>query len=233
MNRFQDIKISDANLKAEFITKFFDTDFSGAFAIINNNPQLDSKTFLASVMNDIAAILSLLQNNFQNGVIDYLSSQITNFQTIIDNYKLKGVYDAQTTYRIYNFVTYNDKDYLYINSTASSGNLPTNTTYWLELGLQGAEGGGGIDVILKYNWDSSLHYEPLDIVYYNNTLWVAKVANSNVAPSNGATWEVFVPFDLVDIYSNSSAPTGDNLYNGLIWLEMLTSLKEVNNGNIL
>jgi hypothetical protein len=198
-------------------------DFSGAFEIINNNPQLNTKAFLANVLNEISNILSLSQNNFQNGVINYLFTQLANFQNVIDNYILKDNWDSSIVYKIYNFVIYNDKIYLYINNTPSSGNYPTNTTYWLDIGLQGEKGGPGMNVKLQYDWDSTVPYNPLDIVYYNNALWVAKIANINVTPSNGATWEIFLPFKLINIYSNSSAPTGDNLYNGLIWFEMLTS----------
>ena len=172
-------------------------------------------------MNDIANILSLLQDNFQNEIIDYLASQIENFQIIIDNYALKGNWDSQTIYTIYNFVIYNDKIYMYINPSASSGNLPTNTDYWLDLNLKGENGGGGINVVMKYDWDSSIHYNALDVVYYNDVLWVAKIDNDNVIPSNGATWEVFLPFNLIKIYSDTSEP--NNLYEGLIWFEMLNS----------
>ena len=223
MNRWQDINISDASLKAEFIARFFNMDFANAFAIISNNPQLDTKAFLENVLNEIANILSLLENDYQNEVINYLVSQISNFQNVIDNYKMKGSWDSTTTYQIYNFVVYNNIDYLYINETPSSGNLPTNTNYWLELDLQGEKGGGGINVKLQYNWDATVPYNILDIVYYNNALWVAKTANINVAPSNGAIWETFLNFKLIKIYSNQNTPTGDDLYNGVIWFEILNS----------
>ena len=223
MSRVQDIAISDASLKAEFITRFFNGEYSSAFDIINSNPQLDRKAFLANVMNEIANILSLLQNNFQNGVINYLSTQLSNFQIIIDNYISKQEWDSTITYQIYNFVVYNNIVYLYINSTQSSGNLPTNTEYWLEVGLQGEKRSPGLGVSLKYIWDSQTLYKALDIVSYGNSLWVAKVDNYNVPPSNGATWETFLNFKLIKIYSNQNAPTGDDLYNGVIWFEMLDS----------
>lgn len=223
MNRVQDITVSDASLKAEFITRFFNGEYSSAFNIINSNPQLDSKAFLANVMNEIANMLSLLQNNFQNEVINYLSTQLSNFQNIIDNYISKQEWDSTITYQIYNFVTYNNIVYLYINSTPSFGNLPTNTEYWLEVGLQGEKGAPGLGVSLKYIWNPEISYNALDVVSYGDSLWVAKVNNINIPPSNGATWETFLNFKLIKIYSNQNAPTGDDLYNGAIWFEILNS----------
>lgn len=220
MSRFQDIALSDVNLKAEFITRFFNGDYLNAFRIIEDNPQLNTKAFVANVMNEIANLLSLLQNNFQNNVIDFLATQLSNFNNLINEYKLRGSWDSNTTYNIYNFVVYNNIDYLYINSTPSSGNLPTDTDYWLEINIRGETGEPGLGVNLKYDWDFTVEYSLLDIVYYNNNLWVAKVQNVNVTPSNGATWEVFLPFKLIKIYSNTTAPTGDDLYKGAIWFEM-------------
>lgn len=223
MSKWQDIAISDANLKAEFITRFFNGDYISAFRIIEDNPQLNTKVFLANVMNEISNLLSLLQNNFQSNVINYLANELDGFNHLINEFNLKGSWDSETTYEIYNFVVYNNIDYLYINSTPSAGNLPTNTTYWLEINIRGATGEPGLGVNLKYDWDFTIEYQPLDVVVYNNALWVAKVQNINVPPSNGATWEIFLPFKLIKIYSNTTAPTGDDLYNGAIWFEMLTS----------
>lgn len=223
MERWQDITINDANLKAEFITRFFNGDYLNAFRIIEDNPQLDRKAFLENTINEIANLLSLLQNNFQNNVIDFLATQLSNFNHLINEFKLRQEWDSQETYEIYNFVIYNNIDYLYINPTPSSGNLPTDTNYWVEINIRGEKGNPGLGVNLKYDWDFTIEYQPLDVVYYNNALWVAKVQNVNVIPSNGATWEIFLPFKLIKIYSNTTAPTGDDLYKGAIWFEMLTS----------
>lgn len=201
MDRWQDISISDASLKAEFITKFFNGDYIDAFTIISNNPQLNTKAFVADTINQIATILLSLENNFQNGVINYLAQQYSNFQNIIDNYNLKGNWSASTTYQIYNFVTYNNIDYLYINSTPSSGNLPTNTDYWVEINIQGEKGAPGLGVNLQYNWNATTPYNALDVVYYNNALWVARVANINKVPGSTEEWETLTG-SIVSFYND-------------------------------
>lgn len=191
-DRWQDISISDASLKAEFISKFLNGDYTNAFAIIENNPQLDTKAFLANVLNEIANFLSLLQNGFQYEVIDYLSTQLTNFDNLINEFKSKNEWENDVVYQIYNFVSYNGIDYMYINTTPSSNILPTNQNYWIEINNRGEQGGYGIGVDLKYDWDSSVRYNPLDVVYYNNTLWVAVSSNINKIPSDESEWQTLV-----------------------------------------
>ena len=109
MDRWQDISISDANLKAEFITRFFNGDYLSAFRIVEDNPQLNRKAFLENTLNEIANLLSLLQNNFQNNVIDFLATQLSNFNHLINEFKLRQEWDSQTTYEIYNFITRDDR----------------------------------------------------------------------------------------------------------------------------
>lgn len=189
MDKFQDITINDASLKALFISYFLNGQYGQAFDLITNNTQLNTKAFVANVMNEIAGILSSLQENFNDEVILYLENQLSGFQIIIDNYLLKNDYDGSTEYQIYNFVIYNDLIYMYINSDPSTGNLPTDTDYWVEIGLLGQKGEPGIGVNLRYTWDSLVTYNALDVVYYNNKLWVATIQNTNVTPGTETTWQ--------------------------------------------
>ena len=73
MAKVQDIQISDASLKAQYISYFLEGNYSAMFNLIANNPQLDYKAFVANIMNDVATILSTLQNNYQTNVPDYLA----------------------------------------------------------------------------------------------------------------------------------------------------------------
>jgi len=57
----------------------------------------------------------------------------------------RGVYAGGTSYVVDDAVSYNGSSY--ICKLASTGNLPTNTTYWDVLAQQGASGSGSGDVI--------------------------------------------------------------------------------------
>lgn len=60
------------------------------------------------------------------------SGQITSLQTSIADITGVSAYVASTTYSTGDYVQYNNK--LYEAKQATTGNLPTNTTYWLLLG---------------------------------------------------------------------------------------------------
>jgi hypothetical protein len=45
---------------------------------------------------------------------------------------------------------------------------------------------------LRGAWDSTVLYVPNDAVTYNDALYGAKVANNNVTPVDGATWQLLV-----------------------------------------
>src|SRR6266436_5011339 len=45
---------------------------------------------------------------------------------------------------------------------------------------------------LRGVWNSTIPYVPNDVVTYNDARYGAKVANSNVTPSDGATWQLLV-----------------------------------------
>lgn len=183
MNRVQDISINDSALRESFITNFFNGNYSAALNIIDNNPQLNLKAFLSNVFNNIIAILIELQNNVDNNIDEFLSDSLSDFQEIIDNYNNRNEWNSFTTYQIYNFVIYNNIDYLYINPNPSSGILPTNIDYWVSLNLKGQKGNPDLGLNLMYDWDETTTYQRLDTVYYNYKLWVATATNTNHPPS--------------------------------------------------
>ena len=68
-------------------------------------------------------------------------------------------------------------------------------------------------IIPKGQYDASVTYEPLDLVYYNNDSWVAKKKNKGVLPTEGGSW-----------YRFTAIRDGDAQFN------KLTS-KEIHKGN--
>lgn len=219
MARVQDIQISDASLKAQYISYFLEGNYSAMLNLIANNPQLDYKAFVANIMNDVATILSTLQNNYQTNVPDYLAVLTTEFDTRVGQFKDFDEWDSSVEYSLYNFVDYNGDIYMYINDTASVGNAPGNTTYWLLIGLRGAQGAPGVGLNLRYDWSSVAEYNPLDLVIYGDSSWVAVYTNTNQPPSaNSQYWFRFVEHKPVGIESSIAQPT--QTYIGQIWFNM-------------
>lgn len=219
MARVQDIQISDASLKAQYISYFLEGDYSAMLNLIANNPQLDYKAFVANIMNDVATILSTLQSNYQTNVPDYLAVLTTEFDTRVGQFKDFDEWDSSVEYSLYNFVDYNNDIYMYINETASVGNAPGDTTYWLLIGLRGAQGAPGVGLNLRYDWNSVAEYNPLDLVIYGDSSWVAVQTNTNQPPSvNSQYWFRFAEHKPVGIESSTVQPT--RTYIGQIWFNM-------------
>lgn len=219
MARVQDIQISDASLKAQYISYFLEGNYSAMLNLIANNPQLDYKAFVANIMNDVATILSTLQNNYKTNVPDYLAVLTTEFDTRVGQFKDFDEWDSSVEYSLYNFVDYNGDIYMYINDTASVGNAPGNTTYWLLIGLRGAQGAPGVGLNLRYDWSSVAEYNPLDLVIYGDSSWVAVYTNTNQPPSaNSQYWFRFAEHKPVGIESSTTQPT--QTYIGQIWFNM-------------
>ena len=219
MARVQDIQISDASLKAQYISYFLEGNYSAMLNLIANNPQLDYKAFVANIMNDVATILSTLQNNYQTNVPDYLAVLTTEFDTRVGQFKDFDEWDSSVEYSLYNFVDYNGDIYMYINDTASVGNAPGNTTYWLLIGLRGAQGAPGVGLNIRYDWSSVAEYNPLDLVIYGDSSWVAVYTNTNQPPSaNSQYWFRFAEHKPVGIESSIAQPT--QTYIGQIWFNM-------------
>lgn len=63
---------------------------------------------------------------------------------------------------------------------------------------------------LRGAWDSTVPYVPNDVVTYNDALYGAKVANSNVTPVDGATWQLLVALQDYPIAAFTPGNYGSN-----------------------
>ena len=130
--------------------------------------------------------------------------------TLIDLGKLRfnfdGVYSSATQYELNDCVTYGGNVYAYTNTVASTGNLPTNTTYWT-LMVQGFAWVG--------NWATATPYKINDIVFsgISSYLVVADyTSGASVAADIAAGHLVYFAKGAADILpSYTSANAGQSL----------------------
>lgn len=89
----------------------------------------------------------------------------------------QGAYNGATAYVADDVVSYNGSSYICI--LASTGNLPTNTTYWNQMSAKGTD---GTDIT------SIAGLAQGDILYYNGTAWVRLGAGTSgqFLKTNGA-----------------------------------------------
>ena len=103
----------------------------------------------------------------------------------------KGVYAGGTTYATGDSVSYNGSSYVALQET--TGNLPTDTTYWQVLANKGATGAAGSGVEWMGAWDSGTTYIINDAVSYLGSSYISKQnSNTNNLPTDISYWDIWV-----------------------------------------
>lgn len=218
--KWQDLALKNENLRQQFMQYFKEGYYSQALALITNNADIDSETVRPEVFNMINTSLTYLQNLYYNSVEVVLSEDEQQFQYMINNFISKKEFSATDIYIPYNFVVYNEQIYMCIKAT-TAGILPTNTDYWLLIGLKGEIGATAIDTTLRYKWDYKITYSPKNVVTYNNVLYVAKNRNNNSQPDiNPEDWEVFMTIPRAKIIVSATEPNPDALVEGGQWWQV-------------
>ena len=218
MKRVQDIFISYNNLKSQYVDNFLNENYNEAFNLINNN-NLKTKRITIDFFNEISSKLYNMEDLYFQNIPEFLSDKLDNIQYFIDNLIFLGEWDADTVYKAYNLVIYDNSIYMYIDENPSSGYLPTaSNSPWLKLEIRGEKGAMGIGINYRGNWSSSFSYNQYDSVFYNNSLWVCKVINQNIVPQNGNYWDEAFKVHKAKIEEYSSIT---NPYSGLICFEII------------
>ena len=92
-----------------------------------------------------------------------------------------GNYSSGTAYSVNSVVRYNNSLYVYINASTTTGNVPTNTTYW-SLMLQGFN--------FENAWSVATEYQINDIVTFGPKTYRALSSQTGNDPSNATYWEI-------------------------------------------
>lgn len=218
--KWQDLALKNESLRQQFMQYFREGYYSQALALITDNADIDSETVRPEVFNMINTSLTYLQNLYYNSVEVVLSEDEQQFQLMINNFINKKEFSETATYVPYNFVVYNQEIYMCLKAT-TAGILPTNTDYWLLIGLKGEIGATAIDTTLKYKWDYKITYSVKDVVTYDNILYVAKTRNNNSQPdTNPEDWEIFMKIPRAKIIVSATEPNSDALLVGSQWWQV-------------
>lgn len=220
MKKYQDIHNSDLTLKAQFSQAWLNGNYTSAFNILQNNPQLDSKAFVASCFANIVDALNVLEGYFYNGVTEEMQLLFTNYTEGINQFVNRKQWDNTKDYKVGNFVIYDDEIYLCIQDNTNI--LPINTAYWSYLGLVGEKGNNAVQTDFRYNWTSSDSYDTNSVVMYDKNLYYALRHNINKTPTtNPQDWAIFISIPQVKIVVSSTTPSDDLVYDGLIWWQII------------
>lgn len=216
----QDINLEDVQLKSDYYNYFINGNIDSAHQIIENNPQLKFKVLNAENLNKLIEYIIKLEDNYYSNVEKVFLNHIENYQISIDELIYLKDFDEQIQYEVNNFVLYNEEIY-YCIKTPIVGILPTNSEYWLYLGLKGDESYPSLGVNYKGNWNSFTNYSKYDAVVYQNNLYVSiNNENLNNIPSDSAeNWSNQMKIQNQGIIISEMEPVGLN--QGNIWIQII------------
>ena len=218
INTWQDRQLDDNELFNQFTAYWQSGEYQLALDILNNNAQLSTKAFTAGSLNIIGAALTYLQDNYFDNVEDVLAQDLANFNLALGKFINQHTYVPAQQYYVNNFVLYNNLYYMCIQD--SLGNLPTDTNYWVLIGLKGEQGASGTGLNLRYTWSATVTYAQYDVVYLSGKLYVALQAGINQNPVTATTyWQLFMEVPVTSITISESAPVDP--YGGQIWAKIL------------
>lgn len=191
---FLDVVQSDASLLKQYQQYVLNGDMANAQNIYKQIPNADRKFIGALVMNQFAdSIMSLEKFYGNSGFESYIESKQNEWQTLIDKFSYRGVYNNNTQYVKNNIVLYNvdSQNYLFINiydGNTPKNTPPTNTDYWRILTIQGKKGEAGSSTTFYFEWESSTEYKTNNVVAYRSSLYVALQDNVNITPLNNSDY---------------------------------------------
>lgn len=214
--KYQNLHLADFELFKQYRT-LFKTNVLSAQQLLEDS-QLDNKKVTADDINDMTDDISAIESYYYDNIPDYLNTLLSNYNTNISHLVYCGAYNSSTTYYPNNIVKYNDSlYYCKITSGSVSGKVPTNTSYWLYLGLQGEQGFPTLGLTLKGRWNGTTSYVEKDVVTFSDRIYVAIQSSTNQIPSStGDYWELLADFDISKInLSDTNLVEGD-----IYWQEL-------------
>lgn len=101
-----------------------------------------------------------------------------------EGFDFKGAYAAPTNYVKGDVVTYQNSSYIALGAT--TGNLPTNSTYWSVLAAAGVN---GESFVFRSAYNPATAYVKNDNVTYNGSTFIAKGPTTGNLPTNATYWD--------------------------------------------
>lgn len=224
---FLDVTQSDATLLTQYQTAIQNGDFTLAATYLQQISNYAQKIVNATRLNQIGDAVEAIETYYKSNIQSYITTKQAEWLSVATNFVYKGTYSDITQYTKDNMVFYtnNGIDYIYICIATPStvGILPTNSTYWQQLTIQGLKGTANTTTTSYAGvWDSATAYIANQIVEYNNQLWLCTTANSNQAPTSSSTyWSNIMSLTQQIIYPmQTTQPTGQIV--GEWWYQIIT-----------
>ena len=217
----QDMSSDLLDLVSQYESLIISKKFNEASQLLINNPTLNRIYFNAEKYNRIVDSVKAIQRLYFSDIQKYLEQLI--------NYR--GAYSSKNSYEKYDVCLYDGSAYLCV-SNAGIGILPTNTSYFVKITLQGEQGISGLGLAFVGVWNSTSTYSKDDAVSYNDSLYASTVDNNkNHTPSTNSTyWELVVNFNNITSYNNDNSNLSSTTMQGAI--DELAETTSINTSSI-
>ena len=188
-----DMHLSSQLLFLDYYNAMQTNNVSLANQILMDNPELINQITNAGNINYLITGVNEREIEPKDDIDNYLDKLFQDFINAINNTRVVGAFSNSIQYEIGNLVYYQSKGY-YAYQKPPIGTLPTNKNYWLEYDIRGLQGYGGVSNLNYVGlWDSSLNYNPGDVVIYQNKMWMANAVNTAFPPNlNHYPWDLIM-----------------------------------------
>lgn len=191
-----DITASDGPLIQQYMDAINKGNQTLASQIFNQIPSGSQKIIRAAILNKISQAIQALERFYGTDVSSVIESKQNQWISDIERFSFLGEWSAGTTYEIYNMVTYmvNGINYIYLAiQSPPSGTVPTNTTYWRKITIQGQQGISGVGLNYRGQWQASVNYTANTAVSYNNVVWMATQPSLGQPPAlDSSYWKAVI-----------------------------------------
>ena len=205
--KFTDPSISQVSLINQYYAYMEAGNVSAAAQILEQNPALKTSILNAERLNMMRDGLISLERFYLNDVQQYL----------VEIVKQKGNWSSSVKYTKYDVVMYDGKAYMGISTDIPLGTLPTSTSYFIPLTIQGEQGASGTGLSPRGEWSASITYSVYDCVSYQNGLWYAKTASTNKNPADNLSDWGYIEVIKRLVISSASQPS--NQAPGDVWIK--------------
>lgn len=219
MYRYQDVHISDLDLRRQYYEAFLSGNINDAQSIYaSNKVQLEGKVLNADNLNSLISGILDREMDYMDDVPYTMDDLLSSYQIDINQLIDMKEWSAAKSYAKNNFVLYNNEIFFALVAIAPSSVTPEMNSDWLKLGLRGKKGSPTLDVSYQGEYDAEITYKLRDMVVYENNLYVAKQAVVGENPNTSNSWFQALKVPLTPIYVATTAPS--ELRVGDVWFKI-------------
>lgn len=213
------VTATDGPLIQQYITAMNAGNQTLANQILTQISSASQKIITATDLNTMTQAIQAVERFYLTDIQPYIQNQQESWLNTINQFSYQGTWQAATNYVTNNIVSYtvSGVNLLFIaTSNPPTGTVPTNTTYWRVLTIQGQQGASGTGLSYRQEWSASQSYQTNDAVTYNAAIWMATQPSQNQIPNEGsAYWKLVMTLEATTYPIQSTEPM--NLDVGGLW----------------